>query len=141
MIEKQIVVMATPKTIFRIYEDVENWKSWDPDTKASSLSNGLALGSKGSLTPAKGNRIPMEITSVERDHHFTVTSETAFFRLDFEHELTFANPGTRVVHRVKFSGLLKPFLKIVLGARIDKGLPITLQRLKVLAEAAQAHSA
>jgi uncharacterized protein YndB with AHSA1/START domain len=135
MIEKQIVVMAPPETIFRIYEDVENWKTWDPDTKASSLNNGLQLGSKGSLTPTKGNTVPMEVTSVKMNHHFTVSSKTAIFRLDFEHELTSALPGTMVTHRVKFAGLLKPLLILMLRPRIDKGLPVTLQRLKALAEA------
>lgn len=134
MIEKHIVTTATPETIFQIFEDVEGWKTWDPDTKASRLSAGLTLGSRGHLTPTRGNTIPIEVTLIEKNQYFTLTSKTALFRLDFDHELTLTESGTRIVHRVKFGGLLKPLLTLMLGRQIEKGLPVTLQRLKMLAE-------
>ena len=134
VIENSIVTSASPETVFRIYRDVEHWKQWDPDTKASHLANGLALGSKGSLTPAKGNTVPMEVTSLLENRSFTVTSKTALFRMDFDHELEPASPGTRITHRVKFSGLLKPLLTLIVGKQVRKGLPITLQNLKRHAE-------
>ena len=140
VVEKQVVISATPETIFRIYQDVENWKRWDPDTKGSTLSNGLALGSKGTLTPAKGNTVPMEVTAVQENRHFTVTSKTLLFRLDFDHELEPTDGGTRVVHRVRIAGLLKPVLTRMLGPQIERGLPATLQRLKARAEATEADS-
>ncbi len=134
IIEQQIMVSAPPEIIFRIYEDVNNWNVWDPDTKASKLDNILSLGSKGTLTPPRGNTVPMEVTAVEKNRYFTVTSKTALFRMDFDHELTPTDAGTKVVHRVTFSGLLKPLLIMLLGPKIDKGLPVTLQNLKALAE-------
>lgn len=76
----------------------------------------------------------MEVTAVERNRHFTATSKTALFRMDFDHELTPTEAGTKITHRVTFSGLLKPLLVILLGSKIDKGLPVTLQNLKNLAE-------
>lgn len=137
-VEKQIVISASPETIFSIYEDANNWKQWDPDTKASSLDNGLTLGSKGSLTPAKGRTVPIEIISIEKNRHFTATSKTLLFRMDFDHELEIVAGGTKVVHRVTFAGLLKPFLTRVVRPQVEKGLPVTLQRLKSLAETKQA---
>lgn len=133
-IEKSVITSASPETVFRIYQDVENWNAWDPDTKSSHLTNGLTLGSLGSLTPTKGNTVPMEVTAVIENRSFTVTSMTMLFRMDFDHELTPVSEGTLIVHRVKFSGFLKPILSIVVGKLIDKGLPITLQNLKKLAE-------
>jgi Polyketide cyclase / dehydrase and lipid transport len=141
IVEKQIVISASPETIFHIYQDVDNWNKWDPDTKFSILINGLTLGSKGRLTPAKGNTVPIEVSSIQENRHFTVVSKTALFRMDFDHELEPVVGGTRVVHRVKFAGLLKPILTRILGPQIDKGLPVTLQRLKALAEATQAGNA
>ena len=138
VVEKQVVISATPETMFRIYQDVENWKRWDPDTKASTLSNGLTLGSKGMLTPAKGNTVPMEVTAVQANRYFTVTSKTILFRMDFDHELERTDGGTRVVHRVRMAGLLKPLLTRMLGPQVERGLPTTLQRLKAQAEAAEA---
>lgn len=135
-IEKSVITSAPPETIFRIYQDVENWNKWDPDTKSSQLAHGLTLGSLGSLTPTKGNTVPMEVTSVIENRNFTVTSKTMLFRMDFDHELTPVSNGTLVVHRVTFSGFLKPILSMIIGRLVDKGLPITLQNLKTLAESA-----
>ena len=137
VVEKHVVISATPETIFRIYRDVENWNQWDPDTKASTLNNGLALGSKGTLTPTKGNTVPLEVTSVQEGKHFTVTSQTLLFRMDFDHELEATDGGTKVVHRVKLAGLLKPLLTRMLAPQIDRGLPVTLQHLKARAEASE----
>ncbi|MFT4103067.1 MAG: SRPBCC family protein [Burkholderiaceae bacterium] len=141
IVEKSILASATPETVFRIYRDVERWNQWDPDTKASNLAGGLTLGSKGSLTPAKGSTVPMEVTSVAENRNFTVTSKTALFRMDFDHELEPVTHGTRIIHRVRFSGLLKPLLKIIVGRQVEKGLPITLKNLKDHAESMQSRSA
>jgi hypothetical protein len=135
IVEKQIVIAASAETIFRIYQDIDNWHQWDPDTKSSTLNNGLTLGAKGSLTPTKGNTVPMEVTSLKENQHFTVTSKTILFRMDFDHELLPVEGGTKVIHRVKFAGLLKPLLTRMLAPQINKGLPVTLERLKRQAEA------
>lgn len=140
LVEKRIEISATPATIFRIYQDVENWRRWDPDTQSSTLDNGLALGSRGALTPAKGSTVPLEVTSVQENRSFTVTSRTLLFRMDFDHDLEPIEGGTRVVHRVRIAGFLEPFLALLLAPRIDRGLPVTLQRLKARAEAAEAAS-
>lgn len=139
VVEKSIVTSVTPETVFRIYRDVEHWNEWDPDTKASNLAGGLTLGAKGSLAPAKGNTLPMEVTLVVENKNFTVTSKTALFRMDFDHELEPVANGTRITHRIKFSGLLKPLLKIIVGKQAEKGLPITLEKLKNLAERGHGH--
>lgn len=135
MIEKRIAVAAAPATIFRIYQDVEHWNVWDPDTRSAWLESGLVLGSTGRLTPTRGRAVPMQVTSLEVGRHFTVSSRTPLFRIDFKHELIPFWCGTKVVHRIRFFGLLKGVLARLLGPGIDAGLPETLRRLKALAEA------
>jgi hypothetical protein len=53
----------------------------------------------------------------------------------FEHVLTPTGQGTEVVHRVTFSGPLSIILGPMLSRRLNAGLPVTLARLKTLAEA------
>ena len=137
-VEKNVLVSATPETIWRIYLDVCNWNKWDPDTKSSVLDKGLTLGSRGVLVPARGQAVPMEVTSILDNAHFTVTSKTILFRLDFDHVLQQTGHGTRIVHRVNISGLIEPLLAWTLVPRIRKGLPATLLRLKALAEGIEA---
>ena len=134
-VEHRITIAASPSVIFGIYEDVANWHKWDPDTKQASLEGPFQVGSKGRLTPTKGNTVPMLLTSVAQSEHFTVESKIPLFRMVFEHELRAVGAGTEVTHRVSFSGLLSLILSPMLTRQLNAGLPVTLANLKALAEA------
>lgn len=135
-VEHSILVLAPAERIFRIYEDVSAWHTWDPDTKRASLEGPLAVGSRGSLTPTKGRTVPMVVTKVERDCSFSVESRIPLFRMVFDHELVPQGGSVKVIHRVTFSGLLTFFLGRMLAKQVDHGLPVTLASLKRLAERA-----
>ena len=137
-VEHRITVRASADSIFRIYADVANWHTWDPDTKQAMLAGPFEVGSKGKLTPTKGNTVPMVLTRVEPGSCFTVESKIPLFRMLFEHELVPAPGATEVVHRVTFSGLLSVVLGPVLSRQLNSGLPVTLSRLKALAESRSA---
>lgn len=139
-IEHKTTVLATPEVLFRIYEDVANWHTWDPDTKHAFLNGPLQPGSHGKLVPAKGNTVPMRVTDVVKDESFTVESKIPLFRMVFEHQLTQRPDGTEVVHRIILSGPLLFILGPMLARRINAGLPVTLKNLKALAEARSAAS-
>jgi hypothetical protein len=132
--EHRILVSASPEIIFDIYTDVANWRTWDPDTKASSLDGPFRIGTTGSLTPARGNTIPLVLTHVTPGHNFTVEARIPLLRMLFEHELFEVEGQTEVVHRASFHGLLAPLVGRVVGTRLNSGLPVTLANLKALAE-------
>jgi hypothetical protein len=133
-VEHRIVTAAPPAVVYALYQDVEHWHEWDPDTKRAFISGPFAVGSRGRLTPAKGNTVPMVLTQVEPDRGFTVESKIPLFRMVFEHVLTPVPAGTEILHRVSFSGLLTPLLGRMLTRQLNQGLPVTLGRLKALAE-------
>ncbi len=137
-VEHRITINASADSIFSIYQDVKNWHTWDPDTKQASLEGPFALGTKGRLTPTKGNTVPMVVTKVEPGRCFTVESKIPLFRMVFEHELAQASGSTEVIHRVTFSGPLSLFLGPMLSKQLNTGLPVTLSRLKALAESRSA---
>ena len=133
-VEHRILVNAPPERIFRIYEDVSRWHTWDPDTKRASLDGPFEVGSRGKLTPPKGMSVPMVVTDVVPGRSFKVESKIPLFRMLFEHELHPREQITEVVHRVTFSGLLTPLLGRVISKQLNIGLPGTLANLKRLAE-------
>jgi hypothetical protein len=137
-VEHRITVAASPAAIFRIYEDVPNWHTWDPDTKQATLEGPFRAGSRGRLTPTKGNPVPMLLTQVVSDTCFTVESKIPLFRMRFEHELTPMQEATEVVHRVTLCGLVSLVLGPMLSKQLNAGLPVTLKGLKALAEARSA---
>jgi hypothetical protein len=135
MTEHRITIEAPAEAIFLIYEDVDAWPTWDPDTRQAWIDGPFRVGTRGRLTPTQGNPVPMELTEVVPGRSFTVESKIPLFRMRFEHVLTPVEKGTEVLHRVTFSGPLSVLLGPMLARRIDKGMPVTLSRLKVLAEA------
>jgi hypothetical protein len=135
-IEHSIVINAPPACIFALYEDVENWNRWDPDTKSSCIDGPFQKGAKGSLTPTVGNMVPMVLIDVIPGRSFTAESKIPMFRMVFEHEITpDGNNISTVVHRVCFSGALSWLLGRLIARRVDRGLPVTLAKLKAAAEA------
>ena len=140
-VEHRIVVAAPPGVIYRIYEDVAHWPDWDPDTKAASLDGPFQVGSRGTLTPAQGRTVTMQLTELQADRCFTVECRIPLFRMVFEHTLTPVPGGTEVMHRASFHGALTLLLGRMLSRQVDQGLPVTLARLKALAEARAADSA
>jgi hypothetical protein len=56
------------------------------------------------------------------------------FRIVFEHVLRRADYGTEVIHRVTLSGPLSWVLGRMLTKQLNRGLPVTLDNLKQLAE-------
>ena len=76
----------------------------------------------------------MVLTAVEASRHFTVESKIPLFRMVFEHELVRHASETEIIHRVTFSGPLRFVIGRMLVKQLNSGLPITLGRLKALAE-------
>ena len=133
-VEHRIVAHVEPEVVYRIYEDVGGWHTWDPDTKQATLDGPLRVGARGRLTPTKGQIVPMQVTQVVGNRSFTVESKIPLFRMLFEHELHPCEGGTEIVHRVSFSGLFSLILGPMLSKQLNSGLPVTLGKLKKLAE-------
>ncbi|MBI1834837.1 MAG: SRPBCC family protein [Burkholderiales bacterium] len=133
-VEHRITIAASPETIFKIYEDVHHWHTWDPDTKKAIIEGPFRVGSRGRITPPKGMTVSMLFTQVEPSKCFTVESKIPLFCMRFEHELAPVEGATEVVHRVTFSGFLSFVLGPMLSKQLNAGLPVTLRRLKTLAE-------
>lgn len=142
-VEHRITIATSADTIFRIYEDVQHWHTWDPDTKQAYIAGPFRAGVRGRITPPKGMSVPMLFTQVKPGKCFTVESKIPLFCMVFEHELheliaplntTETTKATEVVHRVTFSGALSFLLGPILSKQLNAGLPVTLRNLKMLAE-------
>lgn len=137
-VEHRITIATSAETIFRIYEDVQNWHTWDPDTKQAFIEGPFRVGSRGRITPPKGMAVPMLLTEVAPGKCFTVESKIPLFCMLFEHELRTISEATEVIHRVTFSGFLSFILGPMLSKQLNAGLPVTLRNLKALAEGTSA---
>lgn len=120
---EEITVNTNPERVFALYEDVTNWRRWDPDVASSHISGSFSAGATGRLKPTKGPEARIKIVSVEKNKSFTVQSRLPLCTMTFEHELLPVKGVTRVIHRVSFNGPLSFFFGRVVGSQIRKGLP------------------
>lgn len=127
---EEITVNTNPERVFAIYEDVTNWKRWDPDVESSYITGPFSAGTTGKLKPAKGPETRIQIVAVEKNKSFTVQSRLPLCTMTFEHELLPIKDSTRVIHRVSFNGPLSFVFGRLIGGQIRKGLPGTLLGLK-----------
>jgi len=133
VIEEQIDIEVSPTRVMSCYQDVAGWSTWGPDTRLATIDGPFTTGATGRLHPSKGFAVAMHFVSVS-DLHFTVESPVPFCTLRFEHELHPVSKGTRVIHRVIFTGVLGAFFGRIVGPRVRTGLPTTLANLKSLLE-------
>lgn len=131
---EQIVISASAENIFSLYENVSGWSSWDPDVKDSSIEGLFLSGAHGTLRPSSGPKAKITFTEVVPNRSFTVESNLPLCVMRFEHELTACPSGTSALHKVTFQGVLAPLFGRLIGVKIRKGLPSTLQGLKRAAE-------
>jgi hypothetical protein len=133
MIEETIDIHVAPERVMDCYRDVAGWPHWDPDTMEAAIDGPFRTGATGRLRPATGFAVPMRFTRVT-DSSFTVECRAPLCKMHFEHELIPITGGTRVTHRVSFTGPLAGFFGRVVGARVRIGLPVTMATLKGMLE-------
>lgn len=130
----EIIIAASAEKIFAFYADVDNWPAWDPDTRAAKLHGEFVSGATATLHPAQGPETTITFTDVQQNKSFVAEGKLPLCKLCFEHELFGNVHGIKVVHSVRFQGLLAPLFGLLIGSGLKKSLPHTLQGLKETVE-------
>lgn len=133
-IEESIHIAVSPTVIDQIWSEVDRWHLWDPDTKQAKLHGPFAVGTNGRIVPSKGMGIPMVVTERSVGHSFTVEGYIPLFRIHFEHTVSAADGGSKVSHRVWFTGALAFLFEPGVAKQVRQGLPKTMLSLKTYAE-------
>ncbi len=133
-IEHSITIASTPEHIFGIYKDVDSWAQWDPDIEAVGMDGEFTVGTRGWLKPVGAPKTSTRLASVSEPSSFTVESKLPWCKMRFEHELQMVDAGTRVTHRVLFTGPLAGVFSLLVGGKIQKGIKGTMEGLKRYAE-------
>lgn len=133
-IHASIVIQASADRVFAIWADVAHWHTWDPDTRWARLDGAPVAGTQGKLAPRQGLPVGMVLRTIHPPSEFTVECTVLGSRMVFPHRLVRLDHGVRVTHTVEFHGWLKGMLMRSVGKQVVAGLPLTLSRLKALAE-------
>jgi hypothetical protein len=134
-IKCRITIACSPATLYRVWSDVAHWHLWDPDTKSAALDGPFTAGSAGRITPQKGPAARMVLSYADPAHGFTAECPVLGSRMLFPHTFTPMVDGLLVSHAVHMEGWLRRALMWGVGRGVERGLPLTLTRLKAYCEA------
>jgi hypothetical protein len=130
----QIITKAQAHAIFRLWEDVEQWPTWDNGIEWAKLEGPFSTGTNYRLKPKGGPVTKATIQLVENDHAFNDVSHLPGAKLYFEHVIEPTGSARTVTHTVRINGPLAWLWRRILGKNIQKGLQPALDTLGRLAE-------
>jgi hypothetical protein len=125
---------ATPRAIWRWYEDVERWSRWSPQgVEWATLDGPFAAGSTGRTKPPGSPALRYRLVAVVPNASFVSEAKLPGARMRFEHVIETAGRGSRITHRVSLYGPLEWVYRRVVRTSIERGLSDGVERLAALA--------
>jgi len=123
IIEHTVETSASPAAIWQIWEDVENWNSWDHGIEFSTINGPFKTGTTGTLKPKGGPLVYTTLTHVDPMKQFVDEAKLPFSRIIVSHSLSESEGKTRVTHRIEMKGPLAFLFAYVIGREMKKNLP------------------
>ncbi len=129
---------AEKSIIWRLWADVENWKSFDARLTYSYLvaGNEFGKGAVGYLKAKNGPKTKFEIIEFKNGVSFTESLKIPLYQT-IELQRYFEDDGsgsTVFTHEVNFKGALRSVAYFFLYRAFKKDLQLVVERLKMIAE-------
>lgn len=125
---------ASRETIWRIWTDVPNWKTWDDGLKDAQLNGPFVTGTQGRLIPDKGPKSTFTLTEVVPEQSYTFRTRLPLGSLYVKRLLITRNGKTTFTHEVWFTGLTKGIFSRALGRNYRTLLPGVMEKIRRIAE-------
>ena len=140
IIEHTVETTATPTAVWQVWEDVNNWNTWDHGVESSTINGPFEAGTTGKLKPKGGPSVNTTLTKVERLNMFLVESKLPLTKTIVSHYLTEDRGKTLVTHKVEMTGLLSFLFSFLIGRKMQKNLPQEMIAMVKKAESLDASS-
>lgn len=130
---------ASKEVIWQLWEDVENWKSYDTVLKYSYLQDGalFEVGATGYVKARGAPKTKFELIHVDSGNSFVESLKLPFWNtLELKRRVVVVGPGeVAFTHEVDFKGPLKGLMYSLLAKRFKKDLRMVMVNMKDIAEA------
>lgn len=136
--EHRITAAITQEQVWAVWTDVERWNAWDPGVSWAKLDGTFAVGTTCTLKPKDGPRVRAVITRCDRPLGFAAESHLPLCRLVFDHRVVEVSGGVQLTHRVTMTGPMTFLFRRLIGASIERDMPVAMARLVELATASRA---
>lgn len=120
--------------IWQIWQDVQNWNTWDYNIEYSHIDGSFIKGTTGKLKPKGGPLVCTKLTCVEPMKMFVNESKLFLARIIVSHYLTESKHKTQVTHQIEITGPLAFLFAYLIGRTMKKNLPKEMRALIKKAE-------
>ena len=120
---------ASADVIWKLWENVQDWPSWDKELKWVSINGPFIEGQTGKLKQKGAPVSRFKIIKCIPCKQFTDVAKLPFSQLIFDHYLTIENDKTIVTHHILIKGPLSWIFQKLLGPKLSKGLDQALPQL------------
>ncbi len=129
IVKHTIETEATPIQIWKIWEDAENWKTWDREIELSRLDGPFQAGTTGCTKFVGTPLIKTLLTQVE-PHKLVIQEAYLSFAKVISHQSMDHIAGkTQVTFQVEIRGPLSLFYACILGRFIKKKIPAEMEEM------------
>ena len=126
---------ATPQRVWRLWADVEQWPSWNPDIEEIELSGPFAPGSRIVMTPSGQEPIELEIAEAKEPQLFVERADLGQIVVRTTHRVERLDDElARITYRMEITGPQADTLGPEVGPQISGDFPETLAALAERAE-------
>jgi len=130
IIKHTVETTATPAQIWQVWQDVENWKTWDHDLESSGLDGPFQAGSSGYLKFKSGDPLLKTLlTQVEPLKIFVQEAKLPLAKVVMTHVISQVACKTQVTIQIEICGPLAFFFFLLLGGSIKKKIPIEVEEM------------
>lgn len=129
IVEHTIETEATPIQIWRIWQDVENWKNWDQEIEVSRIDGPFQAGTTGCTKFVGTPLFKTLLTQVEPLKLVVQEAYLSFARVISYQSMSQVADKTQVTFRVEIRGPLSLFYACILSRFIKKKIPTEMEEM------------
>lgn len=134
IVKHTVKTTASPEAIWKIWQDVANWNTWDHGIEFSAIEGPFKTGTTGTLKPKGGPLVRTKLTFVVPYKMFVDEAKLPFARIIVSHFLNESNGSIYVTHQIEMVGPLAFFFAFVIGRNMKKNLPQEMEAMIKKAE-------
>jgi hypothetical protein len=129
IVKHSVETKATPMEIWRIWQDVENWKTWDEQIEFSRIDGPFQTGTTG-CTKFIGTPIfKTLLTQVEPYKLVVQEAYLSFAKVVSFQSMRQVHDKTEVTFQVEIKGPLSLFYACMIGRFIKKKIPQEMEEM------------
>ena len=115
--------------IWKVWENVNEWNTWDQDVEFTKLEGSFKEGAQFILKPKGGPQVQLMVTNLKWMKTFTDRAHFLGATMDGIHELHETPEGLEIIHTIRIDGPLSFIWRKLVAENVAHGIPEQTERL------------